>query len=281
MNRRIIIPKEDLIRLYYIEKKSKYKIGDIYGCSFSTVLNIMRDYGMKPLSRSLIQSKYSKNKFDGSRETRAYMVGFRLGDLNVYQTSKKSTVIVVRCHTTNQDQVDVINNLFSKYGQVSISVSPRDSSFNINCFLDDSFAFLLPKQDRVPDWIKKNSKFSTAFVAGYIDAEGNIGVYDGRARFKIDSYDKNIILFIFNWLKDNNLICQEPKKIADKGYVYNKSKGYKYNNDLWRLRISKKEVLNSFFNIIKPYLKHQKRISDLNKSLHNINERRTKRYRKN
>ena len=280
MGKRINIPKEDLIRLYYEEKQSKYKIGDIYGCSFSTVLNIMRSYGLKPLSRSIIQSKYLKNKFNGSKELKAYIIGFRLGDLNVYKTSEKSEVIVVRCHTTNQDQVDIMKELFSEYGQVSISKGAHTESFNINCFLDNSFSFLLPKKDFVPAWIGKDEGAATAFVAGYTDAEGNIGVYDDRARFKLDSYDKNIIIWIFKWLKKDNIICPGPKIIGEKGHVYNKSKGYKYNKDLWRVRLSQRESLEKFLKKIKPYLRHKKRILDLNKCLINLNDRKHNQHRK-
>lgn len=276
MRKKILIPKEDLLRLYYEEKRSKYKIGAIYNCSFSTVLNRMRELGLKPLSRSIIQSKYLKNNFQFDEAVKAYMIGFRLGDLNVYQTSSHSEVIVVRCHTTNQDQVDIMSDLFAKYGQVSINESKTNKSFNINCFLDSTFAFLLPKHDKVENWISNNQVSSVAFAAGYIDAEANIGVYDGRARFKIDSYDKNIIFWHYNWFVKNNIKCPLPVMIGRKNQVYNKIHGYKYNKDLWRVRVSEMQSLEKLLKIIKPYLKHKKRIADLNKCLININGRTNK-----
>lgn len=278
MRKKIKIPKKELIRLYYKEKKSKYKIGDIYNCSFSTVLHRMREFGLKPLSRSVIQSKYPKKNFCKNYPLKAYLLGFRLGDLNVYKTSNKSEVIVVRCHTTNQDQVDIMNEVFSNYGQVSVSKSIKNGSFNINCFLNNSFEFLLPKHDLVENWVSKNKKYSKYFAAGYIDAEANIGVYDGRARFKIDSYDKNIIFWFFSWFKANNLICPPPSLIAKKGKIYGRINSYKYNKDLWRVRVSEKGSLIKLLKIIKPYLRHKKRISDLNKCLANINERNNKKH---
>jgi hypothetical protein len=276
MRKKIIIPKNELVRLYYKEKKSKYKIGDIYGCSFSTVLHRMRDYGLKPLSRSVIQSKYTKENFCGDDIIKAYIIGFRLGDLNVYKTTPKSEVIIVRCHTTNQDQVDIMNILFKEYGHVTVKKNDRNGSFTINCFLNDSFDFLLPKKDSVDDWITKSNKLSLAFIAGYIDAEANIGVYDGRARFKIDSYDKNIIFWFFCLLKKNKVFCPKPAMIGKKNQIYNKEHGYKYHKDLWRIRISESKSLEKFLKVIKPYLKHKKRIFDLDKSLININDRRNK-----
>src|SRR3989338_7451878 len=207
MRSKIIIPKSELKRLYYEEKKSKYKIGELYNCSFKTVLNRMREFGMKPLSRSIIQSKYKKYNFSRDKIEKAYLLGFRLGDLNVYKTANSSEVIVVRCHTTREEQIELIKSLFKKYGKVSYKFNDKDKSYYINCFLNNSFIFLLPNNDEVENWLNKNKKYSFSFAAGYIDAEANIGVYDGRARFKIDSYDKNIIFWLYGLFIKNKIIC--------------------------------------------------------------------------
>ncbi|PIV52094.1 hypothetical protein CO115_03695 [Candidatus Falkowbacteria bacterium CG_4_9_14_3_um_filter_36_9] len=274
MSKKIKISKKELYRLYYKEKKSKYKIGDLYNCSFKTVLNRMREFEMEPLSRSIIQSKYKKFNFSGDKTEKAYLIGFRLGDLNVYQTSKHSEVIVIRCHTTAIDQLKLTQDLFSKYGKVSYKKNSKDNSYYINCFVNTSFHFLLPKKDKVNSWISKNNNFSSAFAAGYIDAEGNLGVYDKKARFKIDSYDKNIIIWFYKWFLINNISCPKPKKIGLKNQIYNKKLGYKYNNNLWRIRVSKQESLEKLFLLIKPYLKHKNRIKGLNKCINNLYERR-------
>lgn len=270
---KIIIPKKDLEKLYYKEKKSKYKIGEIYNCSFKTVLNRMREYGMTPLSRSIIQSKYKKIDFIDDKYEKAYIIGFRLGDLNVYKTTKKSEVIVARCHTTCYEQVDVMKKMFGKYGQVSVNEG-KDKSLTVNCFLNESFNFLLKKEDEVDKWITKNNDYSNYFAAGYIDAEANIGVYDGRARFKIDTYDKNIIQWFYEWFLKNNINCPVPKKIGSKNQIYDKHKNYKYNKDLWRVRVSEQKSLKILFDILSPILKHQKRKKDLIKCIKNLNERR-------
>lgn len=274
MKKKIKISKEDLERLYYVEKKSKYKIGKIYNCSFSTVLNRMRDYGMQPLSRSVIQSKYEKKDFCGDVAEKAYLIGFRLGDLNVYKTSPESGVIVVRCHTTMDEQSNLMKDIFSKYGQVTCTKNKKSKSQSINCFLNNSFSFLLEKKDHVPSWISKQDHSAWSFAAGYVDAEANIGIYDGRARFKIDSYDKNIIKWFFYLFKKNLISCPAPKIIGEKGKIYEKNHLYKYNEDVWRIRVSRKESLDKLLNILKPHLKHEKRIADLDLSLKNIHARR-------
>ena len=273
MRKRVEIPKDELLRLYYKENKSKYKIGKIYNCSFKTVLNRMRDYGMTPVSRSVIQSKYKKFDFSGDKQEKAYIIGFRIGDLNVYKTTARSEVVIVRCHTTVNDQLLVMENIFGQYGQISCAINKKTKSYAINCFLNSSFNFLVKKEDKVESWIDNDGKYSAAFAAGYVDAEGNIGIYDGRARFKIDSYDKNIISWYFKWFKRNDINCPHPKKIGCQGQVYNKENGYKYNKDLWRIRVSDKQSLRKLLIILKPYLRHAKRLNDLNKCLKNINVR--------
>lgn len=267
---KISIPKKELIKFHYKQKKSAYEIGKIYSCSFGTIANRMKEYGLKPLSRSIIQSKYKKKNFSGSSKEKAYIIGFRLGDLNVYKTVSHSEVIVVRCHTTRKEQTDLIKNLFKKYGKVTIG---GKKSLYINCFLDTSFDFLLKKEDEVEDWISKNSDYSNNFAAGYVDAEGNIGVYDGRARFKIDSYDKNIIFWFYDWLLKNNIFCPKPTKIGKKDQIYDKKLKYKYNKDLWRVRVSIQQSLVMLFSIIKPLLRHKKRLQHLNKCLKNLDAR--------
>lgn len=268
----MIISKSLLEKLYYKEKKSKYTIGKICDCSFKTVLNRMREYGMKPLSRSIMQSTYSKKDFNGNLGEKAYMIGFRLGDLNVYKTSSYSEVVIARCNTTNDEQANLLKKTFGKYGKVTVSKG-KNKAFSVNCFLNGSFDFLIEKSLNVPEWITKDKESSINFAAGYVDAEGNVGIYDGRARFKLDAYDKNIIFWFFEWFRQNNVQCPKPIKIGHEGQIYDKIKKYKYNKDLWRIRVSEKESLLKLLEMMYPCLKHAKRRNDTRKSIKNIYER--------
>lgn len=267
---RIDVPKDELIKLYYGQKKSKYELARVFGCSCTTILQRMREYNLENLPRSVIQTKYFKKDFSGTETDKAYMIGFRLGDLNVYQPHKKSSIIVVRCHTTQTVQVTVMQRLFEKYGKVYVSHNKKTGSYHINCYLNMSFAFLLPKSPQAPSWIVSDHRFEAAFAAGYIDAEANIGVYDGRARLKIDSYDRGIIFWFFNWMQRNKIHCPQPIRIGKKNQVYHATKGYKYNKDLWRIRVSDVDALEVLFLHIMPHIKHEKRKHDIEKCLNNI-----------
>lgn len=207
--------------------------------------------------------RYQKYDFAGGELLRAYMIGFRIGDLNVYKTSEKSELIVVRCHTTQKEQVDVIKKLFQKFGKVTISV--RNGHFHANCFLNQTFHFLIPK-----DFSDVSRKGFPAFVAGYTDAEGNFILNQNRARFKIDSYDFHVLNSITEWLHVKG-IQYKLRQIARKGDLqYIRGVKSKYNGDLWRLNINQAKSLKKFITKIIPFLKHRKRIKDARISLENI-----------
>lgn len=265
---KITIPKNELLKLYIKGNQSPYSIARLYGCSFSTITNRIREHGIPFKSHSVARIKYKKQKFRGGDREKAYMIGFRLGDLNVYSRSQHSEVIVVRTHTTKLDQVNVMKRLFAKYGRVTISQS-RHHSFHVNCFLDSSFSFLLPKEDIVRAWIKEESTFS-AFVAGYTDAEGSFGINQGKARFKIDSYDYGILLRIHGWLLDRG-IPNKFWRIGRKGEL--NFARYRWSRDLWRLNINEAHAINKFCSLMIPYLRHRKRIYDMERAVRNIQNR--------
>ena len=197
------------------------------------------------------------------------MMGFRLGDLNVYKTAPHSKVVIARCNTTNDDQANLLKKIFGKYGKVTISKG-KNLAFSVNCFMNDSFDFLVPKYAGVDTWVDEDEGCSLNFAAGYVDAEANIGVYDSRARFKLDSYDKEIIFWFYAWFIKIGLRCPKPIKIGYAGQIYDKNKGYKYNKDLWRVRVSEKSSLLKLLEMLYPCLIHAKRRSDVRKSIKNI-----------
>ena len=183
---RININKGTLERLYIAKNLSPNKIGKIFSCSFSTITNRLKEYNIPLKSPAFARMRYPKANFSGDPFLGAYMIGFRLGDLNVYRPSEKSETIVIRCHTTQFDQVRIMKLLFDRFGKVGIS---RNSSghFYINCYLNNSFSFLLSKHKSSWNYLVNDLRLYPSFVAGYVDAEGNFIINQGRARFKIDS----------------------------------------------------------------------------------------------
>lgn len=268
---KIKINRESLLDLYHNQGLSPQKIGKIYNCSWATVINRIKEHGITKKNPAIARMRYPKVDFNGPDNLKAYMIGFRIGDLNVYRVSEKSETIVVRCHTTQHEQADVVSGLFSKFGRVDDSMRPN-GHYYLNSFLNNSFGFLLLKDKSVWAWIRKpNVRF--AFIAGYTDAEGNFIINQGRARFKIDSYDKDVLDTITRWLNYAN-ISYKMRLIFKKGSkqkIYDKIGSY--HGDLWRVNINNARDLERFISLVRPFLRHSQRIRDMELCSENIANR--------
>jgi hypothetical protein len=196
------------------------------------------------------------------------MIGFRIGDLNVYRPSDKSQTIVVRCHTTQIDQINVIESLFEGFGGITTSLN--SGHYHINCFLNNSFDFLLSKKVDAWRWLTKNDELVVCFIAGYVDAEANFILNQGRARFKIDSYDVEILTFMSKWLISKGIMTRF-RRIYKKGDIWNGK--FPLNKDLWRLNINDMVSLLKFIVMLLPFIRHKKRASDMKMCLKNIEKR--------
>ncbi len=271
---KIELSQKKLYTLYHAKNKSPYAIGKLLGCSFKTITNRLQEYGIPLKSPSFARMKYKKYDFSGNLTEKAYLIGFRLGDLAVSKTTPFAETVVVRLHTTHDVQIDLFKKLFKKYGKVVSYKSPTNPSTNVNAYLNRSFEFLLSKHDLVEDWIIKNEKYFRSFAAGYIDAEGTFGIYQGRARFKIDSYDKEILSQIHMWL-DRNKIPNKFFRVAQKG-DYVKYGNYNFKKDVWRINVNEANSIVKFINLISLYIRHKKRRKDIEKNLRNISQRKLK-----
>ncbi len=261
----IKVSKSKLKHLYYDKRLSLSQIGDLLNCTPSGLLRIFRKLKL-PLRNSSESSRYYTNRrnFIGDVATKAYLIGFRLGDLHV---RKSNGLIRVGGGTTKKDQLEVFNALFKNYGKVYIGNKDKRDAWHPEVHLNKSFKFLLKKYNNVPTWIRKSKISFINFLAGYTDAEGNIGCYP-RARFKIASYDYGILWDISRCLKSYfNIPCV---------FFLEKTNRAFHNKDVLSITISTKTHLLKVFNLLKPYLKHGKRRYDLNMAIKNIKLRSSK-----
>jgi hypothetical protein len=148
---------------------------------------------------------------------------------------------------------------------------------NVVATLNESFSFLLPKEDRIPKWVLKSKTYFLAFAAGYIDAEGSFGVYNGLAKFRVGSYDIGILRslirgFIRLGMKKAYLRLETRAGSVDK-------RGLVHNGDFWRITIANKGDLLSLFELVGPYLQHADRIKAMELTRNNIEERNARFYR--
>lgn len=257
------ISKNRLIDLYQNKRLSLKKIGVMYKMTSSGILKRVKKYRI-PLRRSWETNTGTKLPFEGTFEEKAYMIGFRLGDLGVRQSSERTKLIIVGSNTTKHEQVTLIKGLFNKFSKVWVSSPNLIGVMSVSTILHPSFSFLLPKNDQVEDWVRLNNNYMRAFVAGYIDAEGSFGIYNNRAKFRLGSYDKNILKEIYKWLKS-----QRIKSL----FELERKKKLGQNQNFWRITINEAGSLLLFCKTFRQHIKHKKRREDLKRAIENINLR--------
>jgi len=261
--KRIKLNENELKSLYIDKKLSLSEIAKIYKCSHSVILDKMKKYGISRRSLSEADTLHPKNNFNGNSGEKSYLIGFRLGDLGV---GKDFNLIKIGCGTTKFEQLQLIKSLFSRYGPCWIGQKDKMGAFHIDCSLNSSFRFLLPKHESIPKWILRNNKNFFSFLAGYTDAEGNIGISQGRAKFRIRSYDKGILRDINDKLHElsiKGLFRLDRKAGVDK-------QGILQREDSWAVIVNERASLLKLLRNLKLLIKHKKRKRDLMKALKNV-----------
>ncbi|MBS3171740.1 hypothetical protein J4449_03970 [Candidatus Woesearchaeota archaeon] len=265
--KRIYLTKKELNKLYTKNKFPLSKIARIYNCSPTGIFKKMKEYNIKRRDAYESNRRYPRQRFSGDFKEKAYLIGFRLGDLHAFLSSKET--VILKSNTTTLVQVELIQNLFKKYGHVY--VKGDKGTYYTECFLDKSFRFLVKKEDDIPSWILKNNNLFFAFLGGYTDAEGNIGIYSNMARYRVGSYDKKLLSLVNKRLNKLGIISKYRLE-TKKGIYENRG----YNGDFWRVTVSEKSSLLCLFSKLKHFIKHGKRYNDLLNAENNIIERNNK-----
>ena len=268
------IPEATLRSLYLDERKSQEEIAAILGCSQGAVWRRMRKYGIAARDTSesgIVRNGSHRQDFDGDLCTKAYMLGFCKGDVHPWIRDKNSQTIRLMTATTKSEQILLFEQLFSPYGHIYIGTPDRRGATHMAAYVNMTMAFLLDREDSIPDWVLEDTEPFFAFFAGYVDAEGHIGVHNGYAVFKLDTYDRNIIITSHEILNRHGITGSVPFVCTRQGTQT--KQGHLYRQDMWRLQVARKASLLLMFQRIKPYLKHRKRIQDMESAIQNIEYR--------
>jgi hypothetical protein len=276
------IPEAELRRLYEEEGLSMERIAQIYGCSLGTVANRMLEHGIK--SRSLADAaiisrgyENERHDFDGDEREMCKLMGFVKGDCTAYKPHKRGKTIVVTCGTTDHNQVWLFRKLFSPYGHIWEGEPNKKGRIDLACYLNLTFAFLLSLEDEVPEIALKDEENFFAFLGGYTDAEGFIGINNGQATFSLQSYDVNILHQIQEKLSELGIELPKPTISVPRGYV--DKRGVRFNWDYWHLATARMDSLMVLLDRIEPYIEHRKRVEGIKACRENIRERKEKRGR--
>lgn len=274
MPKALYIDKKVLKNLYLKEKQSSYEIAKNLNCSSSAIRNRLWALGISRSvqeAKSLMQPLHNRTDFDGRAEEMAYLIGFRLGDLHVSKTHPNSPTIRISCNTTKNEQLSLIRSLFSKYGYVKEYNRDKQGAISIRCFVNNSFSFLIKKEDKIEDWIMEKDDFFISFLSGYIDAEATFCICGGDGILSIKTQDKNILFAIWKKLNSMGILCKNPNMFRLAGSV--DYRGVKNNKDAYIFTIYRKDSLLLIIKLLRKYLKHGKRVHDMNIVEKNINDR--------
>ena len=263
------LTKELLEDLYINKHFSTWKIAKILGCARSTVYAKAILFRIPVRTRAESHIIYPRKDFSRDLVEKAYLIGFRIGDLRVRKFYKNSETIKLDCGSTKSEQIDLIKSLFSSYGRVWIGKPNRQGAIQIECFLNASFRFLLSKES--PEWIFNIKKYFFSFLAGFTDAEGTIFISDNQAHYALGNYDLPLLQNIKSGL--DKFAIKTPKITCHKRKGLIGSFGYKYNHDYWTLSVNRKVDLMKLFSYIGPRLKHKNRLKQMKIAVENIEER--------
>lgn len=254
----------------YKAGKSMATIGKLYGICPAAVHR--KIHNTKITSRSQWESniKYVRHDFSGNPEEKAYLIGFRIGDLNVRTRPDLSSGIGVKSGTTKLVQLQLMKQLFGRYGHIWISGPHGNGAYQFETKLNRTFEFLLPKHREIPKWVLDNDDFLWHFVAGYTDAEGNIGIYATRAKFRLRSYDRHILFQINRGMMTKGI--HTVFKLEQKAGM-SKSGKTKHNQDCWGVTVNHAPSLVVLFDLLRSRLLHGKRVADLQLATSNLVER--------
>jgi hypothetical protein len=160
--------------------------------------------------------------------------------------------------------VDLTERVFGPFGSVSYV------NHYLCASLDISFRFLREKYgEEIPAWIR-GCEATAAFAAGYIDAEGSFAVYEGRARFKLDSYDRVVLTWLDEWCHGIG-VSSKLRRVAQAGDP--RPDQPPYGRDLWRVNANDALGIVRLIATLDPYMSHAQRRADAEKARDNIIKR--------
>ena len=253
----------NMLRELYLEKRvSASAIARRVGCSRQHVVNRLGELRIPLRSLADACTRYPKVRFNGNAIERAYLIGFRTGDLHVKRLNSGGCTIWVETASTRAEQIQLFLKLFQPYGHCWVGGLKKSGARGVHALVDESFEFLLLKPNRIsPEILRSRQRFA-AFLAGYVDAEGHFGVYDSGPVLAIQSYDRDILVQIFRELRRLGIPCLRPWVAALPGTLTNRN-GYSNKKTVWRLSVARRQTLLEIIGLLKPYIRHAKRRADM------------------
>lgn len=214
----------------------------------------LKKYNIPTRSLAASHVRYVRTDFSGDLCEKAYLIGFAIGDLRVRRhNGLRSETISIGCGSTKVAQIQLIENLFKRYGRVWKGKPDKRGAINIEAFVNKSFEFLLPD---ICDyaWCAKRRQLFFAFVAGFTDAEGSMSIANGKAFISWGNYNTKILHFIKDTLLRYGVSLRPICCDKLKGYIG--VHGYVRNANYCHLACHRKEDIAMLLKEIAPYIRH-------------------------
>lgn len=125
--KRVNLSKEHLSKLYIEKKMSTWKIEERIKIPRGTIHRKLKEFEIETRDLATANTIYLKKDFSGDLIEKAYLIGFRIGDLRVRKQYPKSRTICAGCSSTIPEQIKLLKNLFKDYGRVWIKKTTRKS----------------------------------------------------------------------------------------------------------------------------------------------------------
>lgn len=177
--------KETLEELYIRREMSTSQIADIFGVNRVTVFQWLKKLRVPLRDRveAYIKAvtKYVKTSFSDNLLEKAYMMGLRLSDYDARWAHREGGSIIMRTRTTHQGMIQLAYNTFATYG--GFVARPREINrggycWEIECYLDNSFSFLVPKPQGILQWILHEPQAFLHCFAALVDGDGWVGLHN-------------------------------------------------------------------------------------------------------
>jgi hypothetical protein len=199
------------------------------------------------------RSKHKRTAFDGSEEDRAYMLGFKNGDLTAWQVS--GTAVMVTSTTTHPAFADLFHKLFQRYSHVyqyPMFEEGRGYKWKLAARLDNSFRFLLCTAIEAAELFAANRRLYISWLAGLIDSDGNIQSSQDRGydRVRIIIYNSNLALLesIIAHSRSIGFEFTGPYLVQKAGTIT--QRGIRYTKDHWQIDLQQtKAAQNLLFEL--------------------------------
>lgn len=251
-----LLTKEELYKLYWGRGLSTYKIAEIYGVSYQTILYYLKKYGIPTRKRP----KPPEPNLTPSKEL-AYVLGVLYGDGTVS-----------RCRSVNKKlkktdyryviQLAVVDRKFAEEFLIALTrIGLRPKMYILRRSEEERKKghrdrwLVVAQSKKFYNWFKELTLadlekivegYEEHFIRGFYESEGCLDKCFGKKRIRITNTNKNLIM----------MACKMLVKLGFKPAIYTQEyKSQKKRKTAYTLHLYGDRVVDRFLELVRPCIK--------------------------